>query len=122
MGYRKTSELVVKTRLCNECRAPIVGLTDRGLTVWLDVTPCTFEVEQLFHKAGRRVYLVQPRAKRTYWFDWRSPYSASAPPSRGIVLAEHPHQSPGKTKVSDPPWVLDTMTELAPVDESEVLF
>lgn len=121
MGYRKISDPVVKVRLCQECRKPIAGFTNLGFTFWLDVTPCTLEVENFFHKVGRRVYLVQPRARRTYWIDWRPPYLGRTPPQRGIVLAEHVHQSPSSTKAPDPPWCMDVMTTLAPPDPEGML-
>ena len=116
MGYRKVSDVVIKTRLCEECRKVIVGLTDRGLVYWLDVTPISREMEVLYHRAGRPTYLVQPRAGRTAWIDWRNPMNARTP-TRGIILVRHPHQAPGKVKVTDPPWVLSVLTKLAPTDE-----
>lgn len=122
MGYQRISDKVVKVRLCNDCRKPIVGLTEMGLTTWCDVTPCTPEVEVILQKAGRSTYHVQPLARRGYWVDWRSAHTGGSVPSRGFVLAEHIHQSPSNTKAPDPPWVLDQMTKPAPPTNEGVLF
>lgn len=122
MGYRKVTEQVVKVRLCNDCRKPIVGLTERGLTTWLDVFPCSPEVEVILQRAGRNTYHVQPRPNRAYWVDWRSAHTGGSVPSRGFVLAEHAHQSPSNTKAPDPPWVLDQMTKPAPATKEGYLF
>lgn len=103
--YRRTSDPVVQTRLCNTCRKPIAGFTEVGLTVWLDITPLTHEVEQVFHKVGRPTYLIRPRAGRTAWCDWRNPNTSKEPPSRGFVLARHPHQDPGP-KAPPPEWLV----------------
>ena len=121
-GYRKVSEPVAQSRLCNECRRPIIGFVEFGLDIWLDVTPVEPEVERVFHKVGRRTYHVQPRAGRKAWVDWRNPFSSSSPPSRGLVLAIHPHQDPGP-KAPDPGWLVsDYAVTNAPPDPDELLF
>lgn len=118
--YRRVTDPVVKTRVCNTCRAVIVGITDRGLEYWLDVTPVVPEVEALYHAVGRPTYLVQPRAGRASWLDWRNPVTSRTAPIRGLVLVEHPHRTPGP-KTSDPVWlVTDYAITNAPTGEMQI--
>lgn len=119
--HRRISDPVVQIRLCNTCRKTIAGFTEFGLIVWLDVTPVTHEVEQLFHKVGRPTYCIRPRAGRTAWHDWRNPHTSSKPPHRGFVLAKHPHQDPGR-KAADPDWLVsDYRVVNAPPNDADVL-
>lgn len=111
---RQISDPVVKTRYCNDCREPVVGITDRGLVTWLDVTPLTLLMERIYHRGGRVTFLVQPRAGRTAWIDWRNPMTAQTKPARGVVLLQHEHQRPGNTKAPDPPWVISDYTVTTP--------
>lgn len=119
-GYRKVSDPVLQSRLCNECRAHVVGFTELGLVTWLDVTPITLEMEAIYHKVGRPTYQMRPRSRRTAWVDWRNPGYAK-PPSNGFLLVAHPHNAPGP-KHPDPDWVIsDYLIVNAPSDQ-EPLF
>jgi hypothetical protein len=96
---------IVQTRLCNHCRAVIVGITDMGLIYWMDAAPCTHDVERIYHAGGRTTYNIQPRPGRTAWIDWRNPVTSTQPPTKGIVLALHRHNAPGP-KTDPPAWLV----------------
>lgn len=120
-AYRPTSDPVVRVRYCNTCRLPIAGIAERGLEYWLDVTPVTPEVEAIYHAVGRPTYLVQPRAGRTAWLDWRNPVQGHGSPPRGLVLVQHAHSTPGP-KADPPAWlIVDYRITNAPTSQ-EVMF
>lgn len=122
-GYRKITDPQVRVRLCDECHAVIAGIYNMGWYVWIDVTPCTPEVEIILRRMGRAMYLVQPGPARTATIDSRLWSEPGSIPHRGLVFAEHPHQSPGPKVVDDPPWVMGKHTKAAPAkDDEEVLF
>ena len=51
--YRAASDPVVKIAMCDQCRATVAGFTERGIVLWLDITPVTLEVEQVYQRLGR---------------------------------------------------------------------
>lgn len=119
---KRVTDPVVKTRYCDDCRAVIVGITDIGLTWWLDATPITPELERIYHAAGRATYLVRPRPGRSAWIDWRNPLTAHRTPTRGILLVAHPHRRPG-AKAAEPDWLIsDHRVTAVPHNPTEPLF
>ena len=103
--YRPVTDPIVKSRYCNTCLKPIVGIADRGLDYWLDITPLAPDLERIYHAVGRPTYTVRPRAGRTAWIDWRNPASSRLYPTTGIVLVQHAHQTPGP-KADNPVWLV----------------
>jgi hypothetical protein len=105
-GYRKTSDPVVQIRICNTCRATIAGFTESGLVTWCDITPIPRALEAIYHAGGRNTYQIQPRPNRTAWCDWRNPATSLRDPSRGILLVQHPHDTPSRARGDNPAWLI----------------
>jgi hypothetical protein len=113
MGYRTTTEPVILPRSCRTCGQRIVGITERGLTTWLDVVPLTELMAGIYHRGGRTTWHVQPRRGRHASADWRNPDAIGGWPRRGVVLVEHPHPTPG-ARTKDPDWMPAALAVPAP--------